>query len=48
MIRTEAECKRLLAAARLLVEEYENRAHPLPKGNPARMLRYLLKEKESQ
>ena len=66
-IRTEAEYRRLLAAAAaliekpedetseeegrllellsILIEEYENRAHPLPKAKPHKMLAYLLREK---
>lgn len=29
----------------ILIEEYENRAHPLPQAEPHRMLAYLLEEK---
>jgi HTH-type transcriptional regulator / antitoxin HigA len=36
---------RLLALLSILIEEYENRAHPLPKSKPHKMLAYLLKEK---
>ena len=36
---------RLLELLSILIEEYENRAHPLPKAKPHRMLAYLLKEK---
>jgi HTH-type transcriptional regulator/antitoxin HigA len=37
---------RLLELLSILIEEYENRAHPLPKARPHRMLAYLLKEKD--
>jgi HTH-type transcriptional regulator/antitoxin HigA len=36
---------RLLEMLSILIEEYENRAHPLPKIKPHKMLAYLLKEK---
>jgi HTH-type transcriptional regulator/antitoxin HigA len=36
---------RLLELLSILIEEYENRAHPLPKVKPHKMLAYLLKEK---
>jgi len=36
---------RLLELLGILIEEYENRAHPLPKAKPHKMLAYLLKEK---
>ena len=36
---------RLLEPLSILIEEYENRAHPLPKAKPHKMLAYLLKEK---
>jgi len=36
---------RLLEMLGILIEEYENRAHPLPKAKPHKMLAYLLKEK---
>src|SRR3954453_16252385 len=36
---------RLLELLATLVEEYEDRAHPLPNGNPSQMLAHLLKEK---
>jgi HTH-type transcriptional regulator/antitoxin HigA len=36
---------RLLELLSILIEEYENRAHPLPKAKPHKMLAYLLKEK---
>jgi len=36
---------RLLELLSILIEEYENRAHPLPKSKPHKMLAYLLKEK---
>jgi HTH-type transcriptional regulator/antitoxin HigA len=37
---------RLLELLSILIEEYENRAHRLPKARPHRMLAYLLKEKD--
>jgi HTH-type transcriptional regulator/antitoxin HigA len=36
---------RLLELLSILIEEYENRAHPLPKAEPHKMLAYLLAEK---
>ena len=36
---------RLLELLSILIEEYENRAHPLPKAEPHKMLAYLLQEK---
>lgn len=36
---------RLLEMLSILIDEYENRAHPLPKAEPHRMLAYLLEEK---
>ena len=36
---------RLLELLSILVEEYESRAHPLPKAKPHKMLAYLLAEK---
>lgn len=36
---------RLLELLSIVIEEYENRAHPLPKGKPHEMLAYLLGEK---
>jgi HTH-type transcriptional regulator/antitoxin HigA len=36
---------RLLELLSILIEEYENREHPLPKAKPHKMLAYLLKEK---
>ena len=36
---------RLLDLLSILIEEYENRAHPLPKAEPHKMLAYLLAEK---
>lgn len=36
---------RLLELLGILIDEYENRAHPLPKAEPHRMLAYLLQEK---
>jgi HTH-type transcriptional regulator / antitoxin HigA len=41
---TEAE-GRLLELLGILIEEYEARAHPLPKAEPHRMLAALLEEK---
>lgn len=37
---------RLLELLGILIDEYENRAHPLPKGKPHKMLAYLLAEKK--
>lgn len=36
---------RLLEMLSILIDEYENRAHPLPKAKPHKMLAYLLEEK---
>ena len=36
---------RLLELLGILIDEYENRAHPLPKAEPHKMLAYLLEEK---
>jgi len=36
---------RLLELLSILIEEYENRAHPLPRAEPHKMLAYLLEEK---
>jgi len=36
---------RLLELLSILIEEYEGRAHPLPKAEPHKMLAYLLEEK---
>jgi len=36
---------RLLELLSIVIEEYENRAHPLTKSKPHTMLAYLLKEK---
>ena len=36
---------RFLELLSILIEEYENRAHPLPKAKPHKMLAYLLQEK---
>jgi len=36
---------RLLELLSILIEEYENRAHPLPKAAPHKMLACLLEEK---
>ena len=37
---------RLLEMLSILIDEYENRAHPLPKAEPHKMLAYLLGEKD--
>lgn len=37
---------RLLELLSILIEEYENRAHPLPRAKPHKMLAYLLKDKD--
>ena len=36
---------RLLELLGIVIEEYENRIHPLPKAEPHKMLAYLLEEK---
>ena len=36
---------RLLELLSVLIDEFENRAHPLPKGKPHKMLAYILEEK---
>jgi HTH-type transcriptional regulator/antitoxin HigA len=36
---------RLLELLSILIEEYENRAHPLPASKPHKMLAYLLDER---
>jgi len=36
---------RLLELLSILIEDYENRAHPLPRAEPHKMLAYLLEEK---
>jgi HTH-type transcriptional regulator / antitoxin HigA len=36
---------RLLELLSILIEDYENRAHPLPKAEPHKMLAYLLEER---
>lgn len=36
---------RLLELLSILIDEYENRAHPLPKAKPHQMLAYLMEEK---
>ena len=36
---------RLLELLSIVIEEYENRVHPLPKAKPHKMLAYLLEEK---
>jgi HTH-type transcriptional regulator / antitoxin HigA len=36
---------RLLELLSILIDEYENRAHPLPKATPHKMLAHLLAEK---
>jgi HTH-type transcriptional regulator/antitoxin HigA len=40
-----AEQGRLLELVGMLVEEYEDRVHPLPKVEPHQMLAYLIREK---
>ena len=42
---TSEEEGRLLEMLSILIDEYENRAHPLPKAEPHKMLAYLLEEK---
>ena len=42
---TSEEEGRLLELLSILIEEYENRAHPLPKAKPHMMLAYLLRER---
>jgi len=37
---------RLLEVLSMLIEEYEDRVHPLPKAAPHKMLNYLLREKD--
>jgi HTH-type transcriptional regulator/antitoxin HigA len=37
---------RLLEMLSMLIEEYEDRVHPLPKVEPHKMLNYLLQEKQ--
>ena len=37
---------RLLEMLSMLIEEYEDRVHPLPKAEPHKMLNYLLREKQ--
>jgi HTH-type transcriptional regulator/antitoxin HigA len=37
---------RLLEMLSMLIEEYEDRVHPLPKPEPHKMLNHLLEEKE--
>jgi hypothetical protein len=50
MEKQEAEISeeegRLLEMLSILIDEYENRAHPLPEAEPHKMLAYLLKEKD--
>ena len=36
---------RLLELLSIVIDEFETRAHPLPKGKPHKMLAYLLQEK---
>ena len=40
-----AEEGRLLELLSMLLEDYEDRVHPLPKTNPGKMLAYLLEER---
>src|ERR1017187_6800371 len=37
---------RLLEMLSMLIEEYEDRVHPLPKAGPHKMLNHLLQEKQ--
>ena len=37
---------RFLELLSILIDEYENRAHPLPNAKPHKMLAYLLEEKD--
>ena len=37
---------RLLEMLAMLIEEYEDRVHPLPKAEPHKMLNHLLQEKQ--
>jgi HTH-type transcriptional regulator / antitoxin HigA len=50
MEKQEAEISeeegRLMEMLSILIDEYENRAHPLPRAEPHRMLAYLLEEKD--
>jgi HTH-type transcriptional regulator/antitoxin HigA len=43
--RLTAEEGRLLELLSVLLEEYEDRVHPLPKTDPGKMLAYLLEER---
>ena len=43
--RISEEEGRLLELLSIVIEEYENRVHPLPKAKPHKMLAYLLEEK---
>ena len=36
---------RLLELLSIVIDEFENRAHPLPKGKPHKILAYILHEK---
>src|SRR5712692_3019810 len=40
-----AEEGRLLKLLAMVVEEYEDRHYPLPKGSPRKMVKYLMEEK---
>lgn len=40
------EAGRLLELLSVLVDEYETRAHPLPKAEPHKMLGYVLEERD--
>jgi HTH-type transcriptional regulator/antitoxin HigA len=42
---TTEEEGRLLEMLAMLIEEYEDRVHPLPKAEPHKMLNYMLQEK---
>ena len=37
---------RLLELLSIVIDEFETRAHPLPKGKPHKMLAYILEEKK--
>ncbi len=42
-----AEETRLLEMLGILLADYEDRAHPLPKGDPSKMLAHLMQENET-
>jgi HTH-type transcriptional regulator/antitoxin HigA len=37
---------RLLEVLSMLIEEYEDRVHPLPRAEPHKILKYLLQERQ--